>query len=102
LILSTSTCLRCRQPQPPNPLQNRPEQFPWDRHFRHLEDYLPGMAHILLASKVVEQYRGTPVAEHMAGFELSDASLPAGGMAGFGGLLSSETGEKFIRPENPQ
>jgi len=35
------------QPQPLNPFQNRPEQFLRDRHLRHLEDHLPGMAHDL-------------------------------------------------------
>jgi hypothetical protein len=36
----------CRggQSQPPNPFQNGPEQLSRHRHFRHLEDYLPGMA----------------------------------------------------------
>ena len=37
----------CGQPQPLNPFQHGPEQLPRDRHLRHLEDHLPGMAHDL-------------------------------------------------------
>jgi len=38
---------RCGRSQPPNPFQNGPEQLSRDRHLRHLEDDLPGMAHDL-------------------------------------------------------
>ena len=31
----------------PNPFQNSPEQLSRNRHFRHLEDHLPGMVHDL-------------------------------------------------------
>ena len=45
LFPSSGCC--CGQSQPPDPFQNGAEQLSRNRHFRHLEDYLLGMAHDL-------------------------------------------------------
>ena len=67
LSLSSSSGCRCGQSQPSNPFENSPEQLSRNRHFRHLEDDLPGMAHDLRPDldQFLPQRRQCPVTHRL-------------------------------------